>query len=180
MPDNYNRSPERSVQQGAETARQAGHDVGDLVYEKQLAYGDSSGLMHGFWHMALRQYKTVSENGAEVYAIPVALVDHMPRLTRVLDRVFRLVGNPTADRMGEDPWRDLAGDAVCGIVMPRTQGATAADVEAVAEPEQQAGFDVWDTVAHRAVAEATGQPTADVAEAMRAAQLRALADGGPV
>lgn len=122
MDERYNRSPERSVAQGAEAARQAGRDVADLVHEKQLAYGDSSGLQYSFWRLVLEPYKTnaLPEGGpAEAhYVLPASLVDQMPRLTRVMDRVFRIVSNPAKDRMGEDPWRDLAGDAVCGMVMP--------------------------------------------------------------
>jgi hypothetical protein len=119
MPE-YNRSPDRTVPQGAEAARQAGLHVAQLVHDKQLAYGDASGLMFGFWHLALRKYLSMDDNGQQVYAIPVELVDHMPRLTRVMDRVFRIIGSPAVDRLGEDPWNDLAGDAVCGIVMPRS------------------------------------------------------------
>lgn len=120
--------------QGARSAREAGYDVGDLVYEKQLAYGDASGLQFKLWKVLLQQYEAQgvdlldstrqSMNLQEhdlVYVVPRALFDHVPRLTRVFDRIARIISNPAADRMGEDPWRDLAGDALCGIVMPRTE-----------------------------------------------------------
>ena len=125
----------RTPQQGAEAARKAGQEIADLVYEKQLAYGDASGIQHAIWKALLAQWlappnvswwagdpqeEVVRFNLGGQYVIPVELMDHIPRLTRVFDRICRIVSNPAMDRMGEDPWRDLAGDALCGIVMPRT------------------------------------------------------------
>lgn len=118
----------RTPKQGAEAARDAGRKVADLVYEKQLAYGDASGIQHQIWQALLAQYRVTEQlYGLEAdaatgdhYYMPVELMDHIPRLTRVFDRICRIVSNPAQDRMGEDPWHDLAGDAICGMVMPRT------------------------------------------------------------
>lgn len=110
-----------SLQDRAEAARDAGIDVAMMVYEKQLAYGDASGIQHAIWKALLKQYEGRTEADGTFYMMPVELMDHIPRLTRVFDRICRIVSNPAADRMGEDPWRDLTGDGMCGIVMPRTQ-----------------------------------------------------------
>lgn len=122
----------RTPQEGAEQARAVGREIADLVHSKQLAYGDASGVQHEIWKVLLEQYEASGldligshlyqryPNGEDVYVIPRALMDHIPRLTRVFDRICRIVSNPAQDRMGEDPWRDLAGDAICGVVMPRT------------------------------------------------------------
>ena len=119
--------------EAAEAAREAGREIADLVHSKQLAYGDAASLQHGLWGVLLEQYRApanvqwmegeqerVSYNPNGHYVIPVELFDHVPRLTRVFDRVARIVANPGQDRLGEDPWMDLCGDAMVGIIMPRT------------------------------------------------------------
>ena len=121
----------------ARAAQQAAHALGDMLYEKQMAYGDAGGIQRAIWQALLKQYEAPNEisatlpNGSTLvfsypesagfYAMPRELMDHIPRLTRVFDRICRIVSNPTSDRLGEDPWRDLAGDAIIGMIMPRTQ-----------------------------------------------------------
>lgn len=105
----------------ADAARQAGYEVADMVHEKQLAYGDAASLQRGLWQVLLAQYEVDDgPHAGGTYTIPAALFDHVPRLTRVFDRVARLVANPEKDALGEDPWRDMAGDCIVGIIMPRT------------------------------------------------------------
>jgi hypothetical protein len=102
----------------AERARRAANELGDMLYEKQVAYGDSGSIALGVWQARLAQY--LEADGAH-YRIPAALIAHIPRLTRVDDRINRIVSNPDGDAMGEDPWRDMAGDAIIGCIMPRAQ-----------------------------------------------------------
>lgn len=140
-------SESRTPAEGAEAAFRAGLSIAELVREKQLAYGDASGIQHEIWRALLRQYEQVGDPAAlgTFYVMPVALMDHIPRLTRLFDRICRIVSNPVTDRMGEDPWRDLAGDAICGIVMPRTSPAAtvakpAHSMEGIGEdPIEEAG-----------------------------------------
>lgn len=118
-------SRRHDVKNAAERARDAGREVADLVYEKQMAYGDSASIQRGLWGVLLDQYRWPTarlneDRPGEMYEIPVELMDHVPRLTRVFDRIARIVSNPRSDRLGEDPWRDLCGDAMVGIIMPRT------------------------------------------------------------
>jgi hypothetical protein len=68
----------------------------------------------------LRRLEAIEASGDRAYLIPASLIAHIGRLTRIDDRIARIVSNPAGDRMGEDPWRDLAGDAVIGMIMPRT------------------------------------------------------------
>lgn len=100
----------------AEAARHKARDIGDMLYEKQMAYGDSGAMALAIWQARLKQY--INPEGTH-YNIPVELIAHIPRLTRVDDRIARIVSNPAGDRLGEDPWVDLAGDAVIGAIMPR-------------------------------------------------------------
>lgn len=169
-------SQDRSPTEGAEAAREAGRQIADLVYEKQLAYGDASGIQHNIWKALLQQYllpagEAVSyhmENGstmcldpgrgAALYVMPEALMDHIPRLTRVFDRICRIVSNPATDRMGEDPWRDLAGDALCGIVMPRTR-PEGGDPCVLRVSNEQGTFEVTGTM--RKVVEPPAPPAVD-------------------
>lgn len=133
-------------QEGARRAREAGYEVAELVYDKQLAYGDAASIQRGLWGVLLEQYKhgharLEEDRPGEVYEIPVALIDHIPRLTRVFDRIARLVSNPGQDALGEDPWVDLAGDAIVGIIMPRAEppqdNPDIADLEAEAVAEKR-------------------------------------------
>jgi hypothetical protein len=131
-----------SVLQGeAKDLRDAARALGDLLHEKCLAYGAAHNRQLGVWTEMLRPY----DNGDGTYTIPASLVAHMPRLTRVLDRILRIVANPDGDRMGEDPWRDLAGDALAGVVMPRgddkRQGCEEPGCEVVGPHEIHATFD---------------------------------------
>jgi hypothetical protein len=113
----------------AEAARKAAQGLGDMLHEKQLAYGDAGGIQRKIWQALLEQYEATGwetvgmkhEGDQPLYIIPRELMDHIPRLTRVFDRICRIVSNPAGDRMGEDPWRDLAGDAIIGMIMPRTE-----------------------------------------------------------
>lgn len=104
--------------QEAEALKRMAYALGDTLYEKCLAYGSAHNRQVDIWAAVLKQYETEID-GEAVYVIPDALIYHMPRLTRVFDRIMRIVSNPTADAMGEDPWRDLAGDALAGAVMPK-------------------------------------------------------------
>lgn len=106
-------------EQRAEALRAAAYSLGDLLAEKAAAYGNAQDMQRGLWRTLLEPYRASVMDGGG-YLLPPELIDHIPRLTRVFDRICRIVSNPAGDRMGEDPWRDLAGDAVAGIVMPRT------------------------------------------------------------
>lgn len=105
------RLPEDEAQRLAEIC----DEIKSFLPDKVRAYGNAHGLQRGLWQTLLEQYRVGDE-----YHIPVALMDHVPRLTRVFDRACRLVSNPAQDLHGEDPWKDLAGDAIAGISMPRT------------------------------------------------------------
>ena len=77
-------------------------ELGRLVDEKQAAYGDSVGktgpIMRVFY-----------PNG-----IPLEALDDALLMVRVLDKLNRMASNPTGDRMGESPWRDVAGYGLLG------------------------------------------------------------------
>lgn len=102
----------------AQRAQEAAESLGRTLHEKQLAYGDAGAMNLRIWEARLAQY--LSRDG-RTYKIPRALLAHIGRLTRVDDRIARIVSNPSGDRMGEDPWRDLAGDAIIGHIMPRLE-----------------------------------------------------------
>lgn len=120
------------VQKGARRTRAAGERVAELVYEKQLAYGDAASIQRDLWLVLLRQYDT----GDGTYRMPKELMDHIPRLTRVFDRISRIVSNPGTDALDEDPWMDLAGDAVVGMVMPRTHRSQYVGVDMASGPDR--------------------------------------------
>ncbi len=78
--------------------------------EKVHAYGAAHEVQPHLWRILLAPYR----NGS-TYQIPSHIVMQIPRLTRCLDRVLRIVNAPAeGDLMGESPWLDLAGDAIAG------------------------------------------------------------------
>lgn len=90
--------------------------LAQLLPDKARAYGDAHSRQLALWQLLLAPY----QQGDGSYHIPAAMLDHIPRLTRVFDRVFRIVDNPEEDYLGETPWLDMAGDAIAGVSMPRT------------------------------------------------------------
>jgi len=75
-----------------------GKEVGDLVDEKQAAYGDSFGK-------AGKVMSILYPDGIAPEALDDALT-----VVRVLDKLFRIAtANGQNDAMGEDPWRDIVG-----------------------------------------------------------------------
>lgn len=119
-----------TLQFEADHLRKTAYALGDLLYEKCLAYGGAHNRQTDIWAAVLKQYEE-ERDGQAVYVIPDALIYHMPRLTRIFDRIMRIVSNPKADAMGEDPWRDLAGDALAGCVMPKPGSITEAVMAAI-------------------------------------------------
>lgn len=78
-----------------------GTEVGKLVLEKNLAYGDSFG-------QACKILKVLYPTGIKPEQYRDALA-----ITRVIDKLFRLANKK--DAFGESPWRDICGYAVLGI-----------------------------------------------------------------
>lgn len=89
-----------------------GAEIGALVDEKQRAYGDSFGRAHRVLQELLVDYY---DPDRDVYEVPRALLPHMLTVTRMVDKLFRVVTNPTGDRMGESPYRDIAGYALLAV-----------------------------------------------------------------
>ena len=81
--------------------RRLGLEVGKLVNEKQLAYGDSFGKSGAIM-------KILYPEGISVDKMDDALC-----VVRILDKLFRLATQPKA--FGESPYRDIAGYALLGL-----------------------------------------------------------------
>ena len=83
------------------TYKNIGMQVGELVDEKNTAYGSSFA----------ESYKILSvlyPNGIkpEQYTDALAII-------RVIDKLFRIA--TAKDAFGESPWRDIAGYAILGV-----------------------------------------------------------------
>jgi hypothetical protein len=76
-------------------------EIGQLVQEKNLAYGDSFG-------QACRILEVLYPNGIKPDQYRDALA-----ITRVIDKLFRLANKK--DAFGESPWRDICGYAILGV-----------------------------------------------------------------
>jgi len=80
---------------------QLGNEVGKLVHNKQLAYGDSFGRSGD----CLRQ---MFPNG-----IQPDQYDDLLTIARILDKLFRLANDPGA--FDENPYQDIVGYALLGM-----------------------------------------------------------------
>lgn len=78
-----------------------GAEIGNLVQEKQEAYGDSFGR-------AGEVLRILYPNG-----LAKANVRDLLTITRVLDKLFRIATRK--DAFGESPWRDIAGYALLAV-----------------------------------------------------------------
>jgi hypothetical protein len=83
------------------TYEQIGQQVGQLVDEKNAAYGSSFAESH-------KILSVLYPNGIkpEQYTDALAII-------RVIDKLFRIANKK--DAFGETPWRDIAGYAILGI-----------------------------------------------------------------
>ena len=80
---------------------QLGDAVGDLVHDKQRAYGDSFG----------RSGECLRQMFPE--GIDINQFDDLRTIARILDKLFRLANDPTA--FDENPYRDIVGYALLGM-----------------------------------------------------------------
>ena len=78
-----------------------GGTVGELVHDKQLAYGDSFGRSGE----CLRQ---MFPKG-----IDINQYDDLLTIARILDKLFRLANDPRA--FNENPYQDIVGYALLGM-----------------------------------------------------------------
>jgi len=76
-------------------------EIGKLVQEKQLAYGDSFGKSY-------KVMEALYPNGIDTYKMHDALT-----IIRIVDKLFRIATN--RDAFGESPYRDIAGYALLAV-----------------------------------------------------------------
>lgn len=91
-----------------------GSKIGSIVDEKQSAYGDSFGKSAIIMQELLRDYYDYRH---EAYMIPLGLLPHLLTIVRMIDKLNRIVANPSGDRMGESPYVDIAGYALIAAGM---------------------------------------------------------------
>jgi len=77
-----------------------GEQIGKLVEEKQVAYGDSFGKSGDI-------LRVLYPNGISPDQIDDALC-----IVRIVDKLFRIATN--RDALGESPYRDIAGYGILG------------------------------------------------------------------
>lgn len=80
---------------------QIGNDIGELVAEKQLQYGDSFGRSGAM-------LKILYPDG-----VPVDKLDDVLVIARILDKIFRIATDN--DPSGESPYTDICGYALLAI-----------------------------------------------------------------
>ena len=82
-----------------------GEQIGILLNEKQLAYGNSFGKM-------TQIFQVLYPNGIAPHQY-----NNLLTITRMMDKVFRIANFPEnqIDTMGEDPWKDIAGYAMLAL-----------------------------------------------------------------
>lgn len=83
------------------TYKEIGEEIGNLVDEKNAAYGNSFAECH-------KILSVLYPNGIKLEQYTDALA-----IIRVIDKLFRLATRK--DAFGESPWKDIAGYAILGI-----------------------------------------------------------------
>jgi hypothetical protein len=78
-----------------------GTEIGQLVAQKNAAYGDAFGK-------AGEVMRILYPKG-----VPVEALDDALAVVRVLDKLFRIATN--RDALGESPWRDVMGYALLSV-----------------------------------------------------------------
>lgn len=84
-----------------------GTEIGQLVQQKNDAYGDSFKRCH-------RIMQELYPNGISVDQMLEALL-----LLRMVDKFFRIAGGKRG-AFNEDAWRDLAGYGICGTSLDKS------------------------------------------------------------
>lgn len=104
--------------------------IGELVEEKQAAYGDSFGKSGAVMRILYPD------------GISPEKLDDALTVVRVLDKLFRIATD--RDALGESPWRDVAGYALLSV--KRIEDARAKRPRSVAPADQSApvGLDAKD------------------------------------
>jgi hypothetical protein len=87
--------------------------VGNLVDEKQKAYGNSVDKAFKLMKVYLENYK--NEDGT--YTIPESLLQHILLQVRIIDKQNRIFNNPDGDLMQENPYMDTVGYGLLGMRM---------------------------------------------------------------
>ena len=80
---------------------QLGDQIGKLVHDKQLAYGDSFG----------RSGECLRQMYPE--GIKPEQYDDLLTIARILDKLFRIANNP--DAFDENPYQDIVGYGLLGM-----------------------------------------------------------------
>ena len=91
--------------------KEYGREVGKLVDEKQVAYGDSVRVSEEVLKVYLQKYK----NEDNTYTIPESLLYHLFLQVRIIDKQNRIFNNPDGDLMSENPYSDISGYSLLGI-----------------------------------------------------------------
>jgi hypothetical protein len=86
---------------------QTAEEIGQLVAEKNAAYGSSFAESH-------KILEALYPNGILPHQYSDALA-----VIRVIDKLFRIANKK--DAFGESPWRDIAGYGILGTVKDGTQ-----------------------------------------------------------
>lgn len=91
------------------TYKNIGNEIGELVDEKNAAYGSSFAECH-------KILSVLYPNGIqpEQYTDALAII-------RVIDKLFRIANKK--DAFGESPWQDIAGYALLGIQNDKKQNS---------------------------------------------------------
>ena len=79
--------------------------IGTLLNEKQMSYGDAFGKMTEI-------FKILYPDGIKEHQYQDTLT-----IVRILDKIFRIANLPEdkKDRMGEEPYKDIAGYAILAL-----------------------------------------------------------------
>lgn len=93
-----------------------GKEIGELVANKQKAYGNAVERSHEVIKALIEPYHNKDD---KTYTIPESLLPHLLLMVRMIDKLNRIVNNPDQDLMEENTYDDITGYSLIGSVSSR-------------------------------------------------------------
>lgn len=107
----------KSNQGSQKSFQEIANEIGKFTDIKNDAYGSAFEITYEILEILLKKYK----NNDGTYTVPESLLQHIPLITRILDKLARIFNNPDGDKMKESQYRDITGYGLIGVRMTENE-----------------------------------------------------------
>jgi hypothetical protein len=90
-----------------------GLEIGQFTDDKNKQYGSSVDATYEIFKVLMERYTYDEEN----YLMPKNLLQHLLLQVRMMDKVNRIINNPSGKGDSESPYKDLTGYSLIGVEM---------------------------------------------------------------